>query len=590
MHTLSHPRTAHYAPRVRTRIGPLLVVGALAACLTAVGLLSLASEDFAVGGLRGTDVVAIYGLPIVRVIAEIAATLCIGSFLFAAFLLPKGESSPDALRMARWSGVVWGAAALLSVPFTLADVYARPLSYILEFDRLVDLAFAVEPTRAWMLTACIAFALAIAARFVSAPILLALALLGLVPVAASGHSSSGGDHDWATSSLLIHLLAAALWVGGLVALLAYGRTKGEHLNFAATRFSSLALGCWIALAASGTINALIRLRVPEVFTTPYGLLVLAKAAALTGLGIFGYHQRKRGIPQIGTRGTLVKLAAFEVLLMLVTIGLAAALSRTPPPRQGLMPQALELKLGYVLNGPPSVVRLIADWRFDLILGTLAIGLAAWYLVMVSRSHERWPVSRSVAWLGGCLAILIASSSGIGRYAPALLSLDLTSTTLLAIVAPMLLALGFRYPVKRFQPPVVLALFTGSLYLLYFTGLFEWSLERPLTHMMTNIWFLVVGYLFFATVLNGGIPSATKRIMLFAAAGTYAVFGTLLLTGGRPLAREYYIGLRLPWPVDLLEQQQLGGAVTLGLGVGALLLLALAQSVPQRHRELERARA
>jgi cytochrome c oxidase assembly factor CtaG/putative copper export protein len=576
---------------VRTRIGPLLVIGVLAACLTAVGLLSLSSEDFAVGGLRGTDSVATYGLPVARTVSEIAAVLCIGSFLFVAFLLPTGESSPSALRIARLSGIAWGVAALVSVPFTLADVYARPLSYVMEVDRLVELSFAIEPTRAWMLTACIAFTLTIASRFVSARILLALALLGLVPVAASGHSSSGGSHDWATSSLLIHLAAAALWIGGLVALLAYGRAKGEHLRFAAMRFSALALGCWIALAASGTINALIRLRVPEVFTTSYGLLVLAKTAALAGLGVFGYFQRRRGIPDIGTKRTLVKLAAFEILLMLVTIGLASALSRTPPPRQGIEPQTMELTLGYVLNGPPSAVRLIVDWRFSLILGTLAIGLAAAYLVMVSRSREQWPVTRSVAWLGGCMAILIASSSGIGRYAPALFSLDMVSTTLLGVVAPMLLALGFRHPVTRIHPAVALALFNGSLYLLYFTGLFEWSLERPLTHLGTNVWFLVVGYLFFATVLNGDIPLANKRVMLFTAAGTYAVFGVLLLTWTQPLARDFYVGLRLPWPVDLLGQQQLGGAVTLGLGVGALLLLALVQVMPRKPaRELEHAAA
>src|SRR5919202_4991132 len=93
MHTVPTRDSApHYAPSVRTRIGPLLVVGIVTACLAAVGLLSLSSADFIVSGLRGTDVYAIYGLPVVRVLAEIAAVLCIGSLLFAAFLLPVPES------------------------------------------------------------------------------------------------------------------------------------------------------------------------------------------------------------------------------------------------------------------------------------------------------------------------------------------------------------------------------------------------------------------------------------------------------------------------------------------------------------------
>ncbi|MBP2326232.1 putative copper resistance protein D [Kibdelosporangium banguiense] len=582
---------------MRTRIGPLLVVGIVTACLVAVGLLSLSSEDFVVSGLRGTDVYASYGLPVVRVLAEIAAVICIGSLLFAAFLLPAPQSGelPDAgraaLRTASWAAVLWGVAALLSVPFTLADVYARPLGYIVEFDRLVELAFAVEPTRAWMLTASIAILLAVTARMTvrlrPARVLLAVAVFCLVPVASSGHSSSGGSHDWATASLLIHLVAAALWIGGLVALLTYGRGKGEHLGVTATRFSALALGCWIALAASGAINALIRLRLPEVFTTSYGLLVLAKTAALVALGGFGYVQRKRGVLEVvenGSGRTLMRLAAFEILLMLVTIGLATALSRTPPPRGGIMPETMELKLGYVLNGPPSLLRMAADWRFDLILGTAAIGLAAVYLLAVSRLREPWPVTRSAAWLGGCVAILFATSSGIGRYAPAVFSVEMFTKSLLAIVAPLLLVLGNHRTLfglgdrVRIHPAIVLTLFSGSFYALYFTGLFEWSLDRPLTHLGTNMWFLVIGYLFFTTIFDVALP--IKRAMLLAAAGLHAVFGVLLLTSREVLADQFYPSLRTPWPVNLLEQQHLGGAVTLGFGVSTLLLLALVHLVPR----------
>ena len=41
--------------------------------------------------------------------------------------------------------------------------------------------------------------------------LLAGALLTLVPLGLTGHSSAGGAHDLATNSLLIHLVAGALW-------------------------------------------------------------------------------------------------------------------------------------------------------------------------------------------------------------------------------------------------------------------------------------------------------------------------------------------------------------------------------------------
>src|SRR5439155_17254189 len=133
--------------------------------------------------------------------------------------------------------------------------------------------------KAWLFAAAVAVVIAVAARIVLswgwAVTLFGICLLGVVPVAVTGHSASV-QHDLATNSLLLHLVAAALWVGGLVALLAHGRRRGAHLGLAASRFSRLALCCWITMAVSGVINALVRLPLNDLFTTNYGLLVIAK--------------------------------------------------------------------------------------------------------------------------------------------------------------------------------------------------------------------------------------------------------------------------------------------------------------------------
>ncbi|MBP2330700.1 putative copper resistance protein D [Kibdelosporangium banguiense] len=590
-------------------------MGGVAACLVAVVLLSLFSEEFAAAGKRGTAALAAYGLPVARVAAEIAAALCAGALLLAAFLVPAKQSGElsdaarTAMRTASWSAVVWCVAALLSVPFVLADAYGRPLSYVLELDRLVRLSFAVEPTRAWMLTAAVAIVLAVTARSVklwrSTPVLLVVALLNLVPVASSGHSSEGGNHDWATSSLLMHLVAAALWVGGLAALLAYGRQKGEHLGLAASRFSRLALVCWLVLAASGVFNALVRLRLSEVFTTAYGMLVIAKGAALAALGVFGYFQRKRGVRDVVEKGSgraLVQLAAFEVLLMMMTLGLATALSRTPPPPSlGVVLPDIELRIGYVIDGPPTLLAIFTQWRFDLILGTAAMILAVVYLLGVRRLREPWPVFRTVSWLGGCATILLASSSGIGRYAPAMFSTDMIGNILLAMLAAIPLVQGAPFtlisraapglrewltmmtqaPVVRLltHPAVVLVLFNGSFYALYFSGLFEWAQNRPLTQMGTNVWLLATGFLFFWAVLAVDsfptpIPLRHRRIMLVTATAAHALFAAILVSTSTVIGEEFYRSLGLAWNTNLLDSQRLGGAVAFGFGVGALLLVTL----------------
>ena len=81
-------------------------------------------------------------------------------------------------------------------------------------------------------------------------VLLGIALLGPLPVALTGHSAGGGAHDIATDSLVLHVLAASLWVGGLVAVLGRrGRDRGPDraaaLATAVPRFSRLALVCWL---------------------------------------------------------------------------------------------------------------------------------------------------------------------------------------------------------------------------------------------------------------------------------------------------------------------------------------------------------
>ncbi len=63
----------------------------------------------------------------------------------------------------------------------------------------------------------------------------------------TGHSSAGGSHDVGTNSLMIHLLAGAVWAGGLLALLVHALRGGEHADLAARRFSAVAFWCFVAM-------------------------------------------------------------------------------------------------------------------------------------------------------------------------------------------------------------------------------------------------------------------------------------------------------------------------------------------------------
>ena len=99
----------------------------------------------------------------------------------------------------------------------------------------------------------------------------------------------------------------------------------------------------------------------------------------------------------------------------MTFGIAVALGRTPPPPPAVFnPSVTAVEIGYDLAGPPTVARILFDWRFDLIFGTAAIVFAGLYLAGVWRLRRRgdaWPTGRIVAWLCGCAVLLFATSSG-----------------------------------------------------------------------------------------------------------------------------------------------------------------------------------
>ncbi|MFL6142480.1 MAG: cytochrome c oxidase assembly protein [Labedaea sp.] len=597
---------------------PLLIVGGLFATLIAAALLTLAA------GPLDANLINAYGPTVVRVVAEIGCVLTVGSLLFAAFLVPPQRSGMldvagyAALRMASWSAGLWFVGSVVLVPFTAAASLGKPVSAVLEPRTLVNLIDVLPEAKAWVITAAIAVLVAVGARIVLSwgwtTVLWLVALVGIVPVAVTGHSSSR-QHDVASNSLMLHLLAVSLWVGGLAALLVHGRRAKEHLGLAATRFSKVALPCWIVMAGSGVINALIRLPLSDLFTTPYGVLVLGKVSALGLLGVIGYLHRERSVPNVvaGSGTMLFRLAAVEVLIMFATIGLAAALARTPPPAVLAEPDPVELRVGYPLSGAPTVGRLLFDWRIDLIYALLAGALAVLYVLGVRRLRMRgdaWPVGRTVAWLAGCFVMIMATSSGFGRYAPVMFSIHMETHMMLSMLAPALLVLGgpvtlalralpragkdappgprewlvaaVHSPVARAltHPVVALVLFIGSFYVLYMSGLFDAALEQHWAHMAMNLHFLLVGYLFYWPVI--GVDPAPRRLphlarlgMVFASVPFHAFFGVILMSTQTVIGERYYRGLGLPWATDLLSDQRLGGGIAWATGELPLLVVLVA---------------
>jgi len=175
--------------------------------------------------------------------------------------------------------------------------------------------------------------------------------LALTP-ALAGHAHTQSPVALLVPADVIHVVAMSAWLGGLVYLLfavpAATRTldpAGRTRLLAATlqRFSPLALVSVLALAATGTIQALVEVRHLDALTsTAFGRAVLIKIALLTILTGLGAVNRRRVVPTLrrlaaggaapGDAGRLLRRTLrAEVLLILVVLGVTGALTSYAPP-------------------------------------------------------------------------------------------------------------------------------------------------------------------------------------------------------------------------------------------------------------------
>jgi len=545
-----------------------------------------------------------WGTPLLRLVVDLSATLCTGSLVFAAFFVLPGNDGQltahgyAAVRTAgRW-GLVWLVAAVVFVPFDVSDTVGEPLS----LHNTFALLGALEEPRAWLVTAVVVLVVTVGAwlalRWATTVGLVALAVLALLPPLVTGHASSDAGHDLASTALLWHVPAAAIWLGVLVAFLVHVARTGDVSSRG--RYVRVATWCWAIVITTGVVDALVLVPVEQFVRSTYGWLVLASAAVAVVLGVAVVRWRRDR--------SMAWFVAAELVLLAVAFGIAAGLTHLPPPSFARPVSAQETLLGYDLAGPPTVVRLLLDWRLDLVFAPIAVLLAVGYLVCVRRAPG-WSVWRTVSWLSGCVLVLMSTSSGIGRYATAMFSMHMTSHMLLSMAAPLLLVLGapltllhatvrgdlrdwllrlFASPFVRAltHPVVALVLFAGSPFLLYFTGLFDAAVRFHWAHTVIGVWFFVAGLLFAWVVVGVDptprrLPNLARLGMLLAAMPSDTVFAAVLLTTHRVVGNgaagdNQYQALALPWVHDLLSDQRVAGIVALAITevtlLGAVIVL------------------
>ncbi|QBJ96641.1 copper resistance protein CopD [Rhodococcus sp. ABRD24] len=230
---------------------------------------------------------------------------------------------------------VWAAAEAVLIVLEAAEIEGRSSttvspSSVAGFVRDIGAGRIGAATLACAAAVALISALAYRRTLVwpAAPVA-ALTALALIARPVSGHMS-----QQTLGALLdaVHVLAAATWFGMLVALALGARSRGAWAALL-PRYSTIAWRCVWLLAATGIVNAAIRLGgFSPLLSTGYGRVVLAKVAALAALLAAGWWLRRTWVVPAAAHRIVaeasLRRAIGESAAMAVAFGLAAALATT----------------------------------------------------------------------------------------------------------------------------------------------------------------------------------------------------------------------------------------------------------------------
>ena len=566
-----------------------------------------------------------YGLPIAKLLVNLGAAATIGPLFLACFALAKSRPEFEkALDVAAAGSALWAVASAATGLLTFLSVYLQPLSFDRQFGDLLGAFFTqVDFGQAWLATSLIAATTTVLCFAVRNRTLLVFvtvfAVIALVPMAQQGHSAGASGHNAAVASLGLHLVFAAVWLGGLVTIVAIRRTlEPDRLGIVLARYSSVALVCFVVVAVSGYVNAALRVGSLDGLAKPYGVLVIVKVVSLLALGVFGAMQRRRMIVRMQYPDAVAPrwfwgLVTLELAFMGVASGVAAALARTDPlvPQVPVTTTPASILTGEPLPPEPMFFTYLTSWRFDVIW-VLVIGfLAFFYLAGVWRLRRRgdtWPVHRTVLWMLGLTLLFYVTNGGLNVYEKYLFSAHMLAHMLLGMMIPVLLVPGapvtlamrairarsdesrgarewiliaVHSPVGSLlaNPIVAAVIFTSSLWAFYYTPIFRWAMVDHIGHQVMIVHFLITGYLFVQTLIGVDplpyrAPYPLRLILLLATMAFHAFFGLSLMTGNALLLADWYGAMGRPWGVSALADQQVGGGIAWSIGEIPTITLAI----------------
>ena len=252
---------------------------------------------------------------------------------FAGLLLAAGLALFDLLV---WRPLAHGdlGTGWIAIPLAAMFVSAHGLVHASHGGAATRFGLTIDVASAVAATGAAAAAIAITDR-AAAPFALVLAVALLPVPTVAGHALDPGRSWIEVPFDLLHVLASAVWIGGLFALALVVPREGappELVRAAARRFSKLALASVLVLAATGAARALAELSaVSQLWSTDYGRAILVKTALFAVLLGLGWMSRSRVLAN-GVAGRLRNLVIVELVLALGVVVAVAVLTSLRPGR------------------------------------------------------------------------------------------------------------------------------------------------------------------------------------------------------------------------------------------------------------------
>ena len=620
------PPTRDVKYRRLRAIGPtILVAVALIVMVWALGFGGGAAEL----SLDDAGPIVRWGLPAAKLFVNLAAAGMVGVLVTALFTLRTGEREFDvALDVASISAAVFTVAAGATGFLTFLSVFNPTIDAGPQFGaQLGRFLVELEVGRTWGITTVAGAALTVltfAVRSWVGTLLVALlAVASLVPMGTQGHSGDDAFHHEAMMALILHIIGAAVWLGGLLLLVAIRPVLDRRrIPDVVARYSSIALVAFVLVSVSGTVRAAIGLQEWSALLSPYGAILGVKVIALIGLGLFGVWYRARLIGRMRDSDAASRvfwtLIAFELALMGVASGAAAALARTPPPNPAPLPEIpspAERLTGAPLPPELTIERWVTAWNIDLLWAVVAGFAVFFYLAGVWRLRRRgdaWPVYRTILWAAGMALLVWVTGGVINVYQDYLFSMHMVGHMLLTMAIPVLLVAGapvtlaarairkrddgtrggrewilwaVHSPVARVltNPFVAAGLFIGSLWIFYYTDLFRWSLYDHLGHQWMIAHFLITGYLFVQSLIGidpvpWRLPYPGRLLLLIGIMAIHAFFGIAIMMQSGLMVAEWFGAMGRTWGATPLEDQYIGGGIAWSIGEIPTLILAITVAI------------